>query len=84
MAQTAEIRIVSPKDGTVVAPGAVLQVTVEATPFVFEGVILAGRPIGFSDVILTPPYRYFVRIHENASAGPDEVNALGGKPGGGG
>jgi hypothetical protein len=85
MAATPELKITAPPEGTVVAPGGVLMVTVEATPFAFQSVILAGKPIGFSDVLTAPPYRFGVRIWPDTPAGTDTLDAYGliepGKPG---
>jgi hypothetical protein len=77
MAATPEVRIVSPKDGTVVAPGATLQVVVEATPRAFQNVLVVGKPIGFSDPVLEPPYRFDVTISPDTAAGNATVEALG-------
>jgi hypothetical protein len=74
-AQKLDLRIVSPKNGTVVAPGAVLEVTVEARASV-DHVMLVGRPLGFDNVLRQPPYRFRVRIDPNSDAGPEELHAV--------
>src|SRR5271169_3492354 len=74
---TPELKITAPPNGTIVAPGGVLIVTVEATPFAFRSVVLAGRPIGFGDTVFTPPYRFAVRISPDTPAGTDTLEATG-------
>jgi hypothetical protein len=58
------LRITSPADGTVVSPGHLLAVTVEASPdrAFQEIIIVGGSPIGFSQVLTTPPYRFSILI----------------------
>lgn len=63
MAQPA-LTITSPKNGTVVNPGQILDVTVETwPPGAFRSVIVIGDdPIGLSDALGMPPYRFSLKI----------------------
>ena len=58
------LQITSPADGTVVAPGQVVTVTVAASPTsAFQAVIIVGGdPIGFSPVLVAPPYQFSIPI----------------------
>jgi hypothetical protein len=72
-----EIEITAPPDGTVVAPGEVLMVTVEATPFAFRQVFLAGKLAMPNPAVVTPPYRFAVRIPPDTPSGADTLEAVG-------
>ena len=76
-AATPEIKIISPANGTIVAPGGVLVITVEATPFAFRDIFIAGTPIGLSEPISTPPYRFAIRIPPDTPIGSDTLEAHG-------
>jgi hypothetical protein len=57
------LRITEPKDGTVVYPGQIVTVVVDASPQAFRGIIIIGAdPIGFSQVLTAPPYRFSMTI----------------------
>jgi hypothetical protein len=58
------LRITSPAEGTIVKPGQVLSVIVEASPAgAFQEIIIVGAsPIGFSQVTPKPPYRSSILI----------------------
>jgi len=58
------LRITSPPEGTIVNAGQVLTVTVEASPAnAFKQVIIIGaNPIGFSQVLEQPPYKFTLPI----------------------
>ncbi len=64
------LRITSPRDGAVVNPGQSLTVTVEASPTAAfkEVVIIGGDPIGFSQPLSAPPYRFTILIPKNITA----------------
>jgi hypothetical protein len=58
------LRITSPADGTIVNAGSVLTVSVEASPAAaFQLVMIIGEdPIGFSQFLEHPPYRFTMEI----------------------
>lgn len=58
------LRITEPKTGTIVNPGQVVTVVVEASPAsAFKGIlIIGGGPIGFSDTLTAPPFRLSFQI----------------------
>jgi hypothetical protein len=61
------LKITEPKDGTVVYAGQTLTVVVEASPAqAFREIIIIGPdPIGFSQVLLKPPYKFSISIPPN-------------------
>ena len=62
------LKITEPKDGTLVHPGQTITVVVEASPpHAFQAMIIIGAdPIGFSQVLTAPPYRFPVTIPPDA------------------
>jgi hypothetical protein len=77
VAATPEVKITAPPDGTIVAPGGVLMVTVDATPFAFKSVFIAGKATGFTNAVATPPYRFAIRIPPDTDSGTDTLEAVG-------
>jgi hypothetical protein len=77
VAATPEVKITAPPDGTIVAPGGVLVVTADATPFAFKSVFIAGEATGFSDAVATPPYRFAIRIPPDSDSGTQTLAAMG-------
>jgi hypothetical protein len=65
LAQT--LRITEPKGGIVVNPGQTLTVMVDASPaLTFREIIIIGQdPIGFSQSLFAPPYRFSIAIPPN-------------------
>src|ERR1700722_14559854 len=68
------LRITSPKDGSVVNPGQSLTVTVEAFGGPVKGVFIVGE-FGFSEEVLTPPYKYVIHVPANAKPGLHNLTA---------
>jgi hypothetical protein len=77
VAATPELKITAPPEGTIAAPGGVLMVTVEATPFAFQAVLIGGKLAWPDAVLLTPPYRFAIRIPPETPAGADTLAAVG-------
>jgi hypothetical protein len=81
------LRITSPADGTIVDAGSVLTVTVEASPAnTFQLVMIIGEdPIGSSQFLERPPYRFTVEIPRRVTPRRDgydltPVGSSGGTP----
>jgi hypothetical protein len=81
--QSPTVRIIAPKDGTVVHSGTSFSVTAEATPGAFRGVILTddgglGGWFSFGDQALEkPPYIFSVPVPRNAASGIYKIRAAG-------
>ena len=61
MSQT--LHITSPADGTVVSPGDKIAVTVEVAGGRVPSVVLAvENPIGYTEALFSPPFRFTVQI----------------------
>jgi hypothetical protein len=73
----AALAIVSPADGTVVAPGDTLTVSV-ASPAnrKFESVVLAAEVIGIAGMATMLPARFTVTIPADAKCAKQQLNAL--------
>ena len=72
------VQIVSPAEGTVFHPGQTRVVTVDATPLAFKTVIVAGDlPLGFSQILTAPPYRFRMQIPLDTVPGPYTLMATG-------
>lgn len=73
------VRITSPADGTVVAVGTTLVVTVEVTPFEFRGVKLMGDfpDATFTEIATMQPYKIAVQITKYVGVGVHTIVALG-------
>jgi uncharacterized protein YjdB len=72
------VRITSPADGAVVKPGESLAVTVATSGATFRMVAVIGEnPIGFSQVLTAPPYRFSVRIPSHISPRRYSLTAVG-------
>jgi hypothetical protein len=50
------LRITSPPDGSVINPGRLLKVTVQASGAFMQVTVISGDPIGFTKPLLGPPY----------------------------
>ncbi len=73
----AALQITSPADGTVVAPGDTVSVTVVVTPGSTYGVVqVIGENIGFSGALASPPYEFSLTIPNN-EVGPHRLTAVG-------
>jgi hypothetical protein len=77
LAATPAIRVIAPTQGTMVASGGMFTVEVKAASFSFESVFLAFPPIGLSEPVVTPPYRFKIRIPSNTPSGKCTVEAVG-------
>ncbi len=75
--RTDALRIISPADGDVVAPGQALTIVVEVklgSPFTVIGVV--GERMGFSEGKISPPFN-FTMIVPNNIIGPKKITAVG-------
>ena len=77
------LRITSPKDGSVVYSGRDLEVTVEADPSVFRSVTIMGLP-GIPPVLTSPPYRFSIPVPSGTPSGPNSSFVALGVPRSGG
>src|SRR2546425_1452210 len=77
--QSLPIQIISPTDGTTVAPGQTITVVVSAASSVnFAQVVIIGEdPIGFSDVKTRPPFIFSMTIPPDTSPGRKRIRASG-------
>jgi hypothetical protein len=72
------VRIASPKDGVVVAPGKSLTVTIEVSGTTYAQVLLIGHdPIGIVGALATPPYRFTITLPADITPGPYALTAIG-------
>jgi hypothetical protein len=71
------LRITSPTEGTIVAPGSALTVSVEATPFAFQNIMILAAPIDFGDPIGSPPYTFHLSVPADTPSGIYTIEALG-------
>ncbi|MGH7411678.1 MAG: hypothetical protein ACREJ6_11560, partial [Candidatus Methylomirabilis sp.] len=73
----AALQIISPADGTVVAPGDTVAITVVPTPgSTYSAVQVIGEDLGVSDARSTPPYEFSMTIPED-TVGPHRLTAVG-------
>lgn len=70
------LRIVSPTERTVVAPGQTITVLVQAPSDAFSHVGVIGENMGFSETKTTPPFEFSLVIPNNF-AGPKKLTAVG-------
>src|ERR1700730_5520015 len=70
-------RITSPANGATVSSGSTLKVTVDAAPFAFKSVFIAGQPVGFSHVLAAPPFQFQIPIPPETAAGTYTIEAVG-------
>jgi hypothetical protein len=72
------VTIASPAEGTAFHPGQAMSVTVDATPLAFKTVIVVGDlPLGFSQILTAPPYRFRMQIPLDTVPGPYTLAATG-------
>jgi len=76
VAQT--LQIVSPADGTLVASGQTVSVTVAGDPSVLQSVEMASAAqMGNAPTLTTPPYTFSVAINPEAPSGLSNLTAMG-------
>jgi len=73
------LKITAPADGAVVDPAKEFTVEVEAEPAVaFQTVAVIGEnPIGLSDVLTAPPYRFTMKTKPDCDSGVYRLTAIG-------
>jgi len=69
--------IVSPPDGTIVAPGGVMHIEVEVPSGRSYGSVAAVSPLGFSDIVKSPPYILTLEIPTDARLRREPVTVIG-------
>jgi len=70
-------RITSPPDGTVVKPGDTMTVTVKVSGGTVPSLaLLTENPIGYTKVLMAPPYNFEIRIPSEISLQRYSVSAL--------
>lgn len=73
----AALQITSPAEGTIVAPGDTVAITVVATPgSSYSAVQVIGEDLGFSDALTAPPYELSMTIPDD-TVGPHLLTAVG-------
>jgi hypothetical protein len=70
-------QITSPSSGATVSSGGTLAVTVNATPFAFQSLLIAGKPIGWSDALTAPPFQFRIPIPPETASGTYTIEAVG-------
>ncbi len=71
------VKISLPKEGAVVNSGQTLAVTVDATPLVFQKVLIEGEDPIASKALTGPPYEFKISIPLNVVPGTRMFNAVG-------
>ncbi|GEM_PF-4995759 len=72
------LRITSPLDGTVVAPGETITVVVETAPgAIFKIVGVIGERVGGSGPVYAPPFKFQLKIPVDADRGKIKITAVG-------
>ncbi len=72
------LQITSPAEGTVVNPGQTINITVSSSGPTFAQVIVIGQdPIGFSKVLMGPPYQFSIQIPSKIRPGRYTLTASG-------
>src|SRR5689334_5061882 len=76
------LRITSPADGTVVAPGQTIAIVVTPAPNISPvGVFLIGRdPIGFVNGTQAPPFVFTITLPKDTAPGQYQLRAYGSIP----
>lgn len=77
---TAALQIVFPPNGTVVAPGARIDVEVRVAPNMTfpNGVNVVGKNVvNISEILTSPPYRFTLEVSEKAGVGKTWIFATG-------
>ncbi len=78
LAESPSVRITSPTEGAVFRPGQTLEITVKATPLAFRTVVVIGDlPLGFSQILTAPPYRFQIKISTDIVPGAYTLTAVG-------
>ena len=77
LAQSNLLQITSPPSGTIVHPGQMVVISVNADPSVSNVAIMAEDPLGFSQTTNGQSLQFQLTIPSNTTIGPYDVSAVG-------